>query len=110
MALLPEKSKEYLDMIASSDHVNKDYAAVLVKLLTHELDHMRRGLYKEVGYAQDTKDEEQVETHPQHLKIGEKEEHIGNQFMAMWRKTRLHRVNAKDTTLRCCMQRKAIWV
>ncbi|KAI9255310.1 hypothetical protein BY458DRAFT_520410 [Sporodiniella umbellata] len=45
--ILPEKSRDYLDMILDSNEPNKSYKHILVKLMSNELNHMRRGLFKE---------------------------------------------------------------
>lgn len=86
LPLLPEKAKEFTDIIIASP--TRSYAEVLVQLLSHELDHMRRGLFAEEA---PTKRTEEELTMPQQRSISvlsEKEHRIGNQFVTEWEQAR----------------------
>lgn len=50
--LIPEKSKQYLDEImktVNNGMTSKSYSKILVALMNHELDHMRRGYFSTTG-------------------------------------------------------------
>ncbi|KAI8393852.1 uncharacterized protein BYT42DRAFT_552475 [Radiomyces spectabilis] len=85
--LLPEKTKQFMQEILDSDK-NSAYSAVLTKLMSHELDHMRRGLFKEeVSHKATEKEETQVPSG--RSSIGQSETHISNQFLMAWQNSRI---------------------
>lgn len=79
--LLPEKANDYLSAILESNMPNKSYEHVLVKLMSNELDHMRRGLFKE---EKTTNKQAEVVQKKDNNSIGDREREIGNMFMEKW--------------------------
>lgn len=79
--LLPEKANDYLSVVLESNMPNKSYEQVLVKLMSNELDHMRRGLFKEEKTT--SKQAEAVQKKDSNS-IGDREREIGNMFMEKW--------------------------
>ncbi|KAL0087967.1 hypothetical protein J3Q64DRAFT_1735427 [Phycomyces blakesleeanus] len=86
--LLPEKAKPYVSEIASSVHPSIGYANVLAKLMSHELDSMLRGLFKEENSKKITP-EETLEGKRNIVLVGEKEYTIGSQFVTGWENARV---------------------
>lgn len=78
--VLPEKSGDYLDEVLEIN--NPNYVPVLAKLMTHELDHMRRGLFKQEGQSKVTEDV--VKT-----TLGEREHEMGHQLVELWESARV---------------------
>ncbi|CAO3663134.1 unnamed protein product [Rhizopus stolonifer] len=77
--ILPEKAKDYLPVVLESRTPNKSYEHVLVKLMSNELDHMRRGLFKE----ESNKQTESVKKRGVN-QIGEREREIERIFTEKW--------------------------
>ncbi|KAG0173711.1 hypothetical protein DFQ30_007162 [Apophysomyces sp. BC1015] len=82
MTLLPEKAKDFISQIISSGSPNQAYSGVLVKLMSHELDHMRRGLFQEDGSKKN------VEHTTRKITVGDKEHSLGGQFISNWENAR----------------------
>ncbi|KAI9496661.1 hypothetical protein BDB00DRAFT_102267 [Zychaea mexicana] len=85
MRLLPEKAKQFTDeVIAEPDEA---HAKVLTKLLSHELDHMRRNLFKEDAPSNKSKpvdEEAQGQNTAGRPPIGEKEAELTGRFVKAW--------------------------
>ncbi|KAI8333863.1 hypothetical protein BC941DRAFT_454668 [Chlamydoabsidia padenii] len=85
LPLLPEKAKQYLDDIYETG-VNMGHTDVLVSLMSHELDHMRRGFFlDEHGGSSNKKDN----TSGDGILSNSKEDQIGGQFVAAWENARI---------------------
>ncbi|KAI8995014.1 hypothetical protein BDB01DRAFT_831946 [Pilobolus umbonatus] len=76
--ILPERSKDFISQIVKDGY--SEYEPVLVKLLSHELDHMRRGLYKEAN----PKNTEPVEKKVAKNSSGDLETRMCELFIKRW--------------------------
>ncbi|KAF7724710.1 hypothetical protein EC973_000818 [Apophysomyces ossiformis] len=85
MMLLPEKAKDFLGQMTSSEEPNQAYSVVLVNLMSHELDHMRRGLFQE---EVSKKKQEKEMTTNRKISVGDKEHFLGGQFISHWENAR----------------------
>ncbi|CEG67181.1 hypothetical protein RMATCC62417_03647 [Rhizopus microsporus] len=78
--LIPEKAKDYLSMILESEVPSKGYSPILVKLMSNELDHMRRGLFIE----ETSKKPETISKKRKASTTGEREEEVGKTLTEKW--------------------------
>ncbi|KAI7865788.1 hypothetical protein BDF14DRAFT_970185 [Spinellus fusiger] len=95
--LLPEKAKEYISNITDT-YPNQGHVDVLAKLMSYELDSMRRGLFKEEIAKRSTPEGPAVEaasslSSPADqyalLHVGNKEHTLGGLFVSGWENARI---------------------
>lgn len=79
--LLPEKAKDVT--LSIQEAPNSAYGPVLTKLLSHELDHMRRSLFEEEEKKQHT---EVTDRGPA---IGDQEQLLGKRYCQEWEQARV---------------------
>lgn len=120
-AVLPEKAAEYVQHTTpADDHPNENQHLVLATLMSNELDHMRRGLFKEEASkkpaASTTGNKQQITNDAGHI-VGERESEIQGMLSQIWEDARvapglrsgyaiamLHTLQSKETLVKPTLQ------
>lgn len=87
--ILPEKAKQFTEQIIAAPDAS--HSAVLAKLISHELDHMRRGLFAEDTSSNkdiNNSSSEQSQTRSTRNAIGRKEDEAGAMVVKEWEQAR----------------------
>lgn len=90
--ILPEKAKQFTEQIIAAPDAS--HSAVLAKLISHELDHMRRGLFAEDTSGNkditnnSSSSSEQSQTRSTRNAIGRKEDEAGAMVVKEWEQAR----------------------
>lgn len=88
--ILPEKAKQFTDQIIAAPDTS--HSAVLAKLISHELDHMRRGLFAEDTSSNkdnnNNSTSEPSQTRSIRNAIGRKEDEAGAMIVKEWEQAR----------------------
>ncbi|RCI03918.1 hypothetical protein CU098_000747, partial [Rhizopus stolonifer] len=90
--ILPEKATDYIQKIISpSDQPNAKQHLLLATLISNELDHMRRGLFKEeaVSIKQHVSNQEQQVTNDLGQVVSERELELQTMFKTQWEDARV---------------------
>jgi hypothetical protein len=87
LSLLPDKAKLYVDDIYETG-ANVGHAPILVSLISHELDHMRRGFFLDDGTSKSSSGKKGNDGGDNGALSNTKEDQIGGLFVAAWENAR----------------------